>query len=196
MRARHTAWAAPLAVPLLASAAPAKAAFWSDAGKPYQGVPIHGVSESTPPSNYVKDVLGPAFEKATGIKVEFETTSWDQMYDKAIKDMEAKTGIYDFVYIEQDIIYSYLSRNFLVDITKSLKDDPKLASPDFKVDNFTTFINYFKNADGDVFGVPMEAFVKVYLYRKDLFDDPKNKEAFKAKYGYDLAPAKDHKQYS
>ena len=32
------------------------------------------------------------------------------------------------------------------------KDRPKLASPDFKVDNFTTFINYFKNADGDVFG--------------------------------------------
>ena len=109
------------------------------------------------------------------------------MYDKAIKDMEANTGIYDFVYIEQDIIYSYLSRNFLVDITKSLKDNPKLASPDFKVDaNFTSFINYFKNADGDLFGVPMEAFVKVYLYRKDLFGDPKIQEAFKAKYGYDL----------
>ena len=46
------------------------------------------------------------------------------MYDKAIKDMEAKTGIYDLVYIEQDIIYAYLARNFLVDITKSLKDDP------------------------------------------------------------------------
>ena len=100
-------------------------------------------------------MLGPAFTKATGINVEFEATSWDQMYDKAIKDMEAKTGIYDFVYIEHDIIYSYLSRNFLVDITKSLKDDPKLASADFKVDNFTTFINYFKNADCDVFGVPM-----------------------------------------
>src|SRR5262245_47906624 len=195
MRARHAAWIAPLTVALLAGAPAAKADFWSDAGKPYQGVVIHGVSESTPPSNYVKDVLGPAFTKATGINVEFEATSWDQMYDKAIKDMEAKTGIYDFVYIEQDIIYSYLSRNFLVDITKSLKDDPKLASPDFKADNFTTFINYFKNADGDVFGVPMEAFVKVYLYRKDLFDDPKNKEAFKAKYGYALAPAKDHKQY-
>jgi len=31
--------------------------------------------------------------------------------------MEAKTGIYDMVYIEQDIIYSYLSRDFPVDIT-------------------------------------------------------------------------------
>ena len=156
---------------------------WSDAGAPYKGVTIRGVSESTPPSNYVKDVLGPAFTKATGINVEFEATSWDQMYDKAIKDMEANTGIYDFVYIEQDIIYSYLSRDFLVDITQSLKDNPKLAAPDFKIDDFTTFINYFKDPtkNGDIFGVPMEAFVKVYLYRKDLFDDPKIQAAFKTK---------------
>ncbi|MBQ0818703.1 extracellular solute-binding protein, partial [Microvirga sp. HBU67558] len=83
------------------------------AAKGLQGTTIRGISESTPPSNYAKDVLGPAFTKATGIKVEFEATSWDQMYDKAIKDMEANTGIYDFVYIEQDIIYSYLARNFL-----------------------------------------------------------------------------------
>lgn len=195
MRSRLGMRAALAAASVIAAVSTAHADFWSDAAAPYKGVTIRGVSESTPPSNYVKEVLGPAFTKATGINVEFEATSWDQMYDKAIKDMEAKTGIYDFVYIEQDIIYSYLSRDFLVDITKSLKDDPKLASPDFKGDNFTTFINYFKNADGDVFGVPMEAFVKVYLYRKDLFDDPKNQEAFKAKYGYDLAPAKDHKQY-
>ena len=180
---------------MLVAVSGARADFWADAGAPYKGVTIHGVSESTPPSNYVKDVLAPAFTKATGINVEFEATSWDQMYDKAIKDMEAKTGIYDFVYIEQDIIYSYLSRDFLVDLTKELKADPKLASPDFKVDNFTTFINYFKDSSGDVYGVPMEAFLKVYLYRKDLFDDAKNKEAFKAKYGYDLAPATTHAQY-
>ena len=60
------------------------------------------------------------------------------MYDKAIKDMEANTGIYDFVYIEQDIIYSYLARDFLVDITQSLKDNPKLKAPDFSFDDFTT----------------------------------------------------------
>jgi multiple sugar transport system substrate-binding protein len=185
-------------VALIAAASAARADFWADAGAPYKGVTIRGVSESTPPSNYVKDVLGPAFTKATGINVEFEATSWDQMYDKAIKDMEAKTGIYDFVYIEQDIIYSYLSRNFLVDVTQSLKDDPKLAAPDFSADKFTTFINYFKDGtkNNDLFGVPMEAFVKVYLYRKDLFEDPKVKEAFKAKFGRDLAPAKTHKEYT
>ncbi|MCA9886704.1 MAG: extracellular solute-binding protein, partial [Anaerolineae bacterium] len=164
--------------------------WWAEAAAPYQGVTIRGISESTPPSKYVSDVLAKEFEEKTGIKVEFEVTSWDQMYDKAIKDMEANTGIYDFVYIEQDIVYSYLAQDYLTDITQSLADNPALASPDFNIDDFTSFINYFKDpATGDVYGVPMEAFVKVYLYRKDLFENPDIQAQFKEQYGYDLAPA-------
>ena len=112
MRSALIAKSTIAAVAMLAGGGIAQADFWSDAGAPYKGTTIRGVSESTPPSNYVKDVIAPAFTEATGINVEFEATSWDQMYDKAIKDMEANTGIYDFVYIEQDIIYSYLAREF------------------------------------------------------------------------------------
>ncbi|MCB9101656.1 MAG: extracellular solute-binding protein [Anaerolineales bacterium] len=170
--------------------------WWAEAAAPYQGVTIRGISESTPPSKYVSDVLAKEFEEKTGIKVEFEVTSWDQMYDKAIKDMEANTGIYDFVYIEQDIVYSYLAQDYLTDITQSLADNPALASPDFNIDDFTSFINYFKDpATGDVYGVPMEAFVKVYLYRKDLFENPDIQAQFKEQYGYDLAPATTFDQY-
>ncbi len=198
MKLRTTVSTLALAIGLLSSAMPAWADFWSDAGKDLQGTTIRGVTESTPPSNYVKDVLAPAFSKATGIKVEFETTSWDQMFDKEIKDMEAKTGLYDVVYIEQDIIYSYLARNFLVDITKTMADKPKLKAPDFDPANFTTFIDYFKDPakNNNLFAVPMESFIKTYLYRKDLFGDPEAQKSFKAKYGYDLAPPKDHKQYT
>lgn len=195
---QHLKIAGALALSLWSSTVLAQdAAWWKEAAAPYQGVTIRGVSESTPPSNYVSEILAPKFTEATGIKVEFEATSWDQMYDKAIKDMEANTGIYDFVYIEQDIVYSYLARNFLVDITKTLADNPKLASPDFKVGDFTTFINYFKDPKTqDVYGVPMEAFVKVYLYRKDLFDDPAVKEAYRAATGADLKPATNHAEYT
>ena len=51
------------------------------------------------------------------------------MYDKAIKDMEANSGIYDFVYIEQDIVYDYLNRDFLVNITEGLASNPSLQAP-------------------------------------------------------------------
>ncbi len=188
--------ASVLALAVASGAAFADDAFWAEAGKAYQGVVLHGVTESTPPSNYIKDVLAPEFEAKTGIKVEIETTSWDQMYDKAIKDMEAGTGIYDMVYIEQDIIYAYLARNFLVDTTQMLADNPALKAPTYDEANFTTFANYFKGSDGHLFGIPMEAFVKVYLYRTDLFNDPEVQAAFKEKTGNDLKPATTHEEYT
>ncbi|HRW16743.1 MAG TPA: sugar ABC transporter substrate-binding protein, partial [Amaricoccus sp.] len=66
------------------------AEWWQEAGAQFDGVTLRGVTESTPPSNFISDVLAPKFEELTGIGVDIETTSWDQMYDKAIKDMEAK----------------------------------------------------------------------------------------------------------
>jgi multiple sugar transport system substrate-binding protein len=189
------------AVTLLAFAAPSLAqdapdtAWWAEAAQEYRGVTIRGISESTPPSRYVSEVLAPAFTEATGINVEFEVTSWDQMYDKAIKDMQANTGIYDFVYIEQDIIYSYLAQDFLVNLTQLLEENEALRSPDFSFDDFTSFIDYFKDEAGDIYGVPMEAFVKPYLYRTDLFNDETIRAAFRERYGYELAPATTFEEY-
>jgi multiple sugar transport system substrate-binding protein len=49
--------------------------------------------------------------------------------------------------------------------------------------------------DGKVLSQTMDGDTHTSTYRIDLFEDPKEKEAFKAKYGYDLAPAKTWKQY-
>jgi len=171
-------------------------AWYAKAAAPYKGSTITGVSESTPPSKYAAEVLAPAFQKMTGIKVMFETTSWDQMYDKEIKDMESGSGIYDFIYIEQDIVYAYMAKNLLVSLDKMAKDNPKMVRKGFKWADFTAFANYFKEPKtGDMMGMPMESFLKTTLYRKDLFADPKIKSAFKAKYGYELAPPTTPEQY-
>ncbi len=169
--------------------------WFAEAAQPYAGVTIRGISESTPPSQFAQEVLAKAFEEETGIKVEFEITSWDQMYDKPIKDMEANTGIYDFIYIEQDIIYTYLARDFLTNITQMLNENPDLQAPSFNPDDFTTFIDNFRGSNGDLYGVPMEAFVKIMLYRKDLFQDADIQAAFETEYGYPLAPATNFQQY-
>lgn len=185
-----------LALTVGAGAAFADDAWFAEAAKAYQDVTLRGVTESSPPSLYIREVLAPQFEELTGIRVDIETTSWDQMFDKAIKDMEAGTGIYDMVYIEQDIIYSYLSRDFLVNTTELLASNPALLAPTYSEDNFTTFADYFKDADGDLYGVPMEAFIKIYLYRTDLFNDPDIQAAFKEKSGRDLVPATTHTEYA
>jgi len=171
-------------------------AWWQEAAAPYQGVTIRGVTESSPPSLYIREVLAPRFEELTGIRVDVETTSWDQMFDKAIKDMEAGTGIYDMAYIEQDIIYSYLARDFLTDLTGFLADNPQLKAPTYDEAHFTTFADYFKDDAGHLYGVPMEAFLKVYLYRTDLFGDPEIRAAFQEQTGRELEPATTHAEYA
>ena len=114
--------ASALAIGIAASAvfAGGHDAFWKKAAEPYKGTTIRGVTESSPPSLFIREVLAPEFEALTGIRVDIETTSWDQMYDKVIKDMEAGSGIYDMVYIEQDIIYSYLARDFMTNLSDLL----------------------------------------------------------------------------
>ena len=194
--------ASALAITLAATAVVAQdlqienAEWWQNAGAQFDGVTLQGVTESTPPSNFISDVLAPKFEELTGIAVDIETTSWDQMYDKAIKDMEAGTGIYDMVYIEQDIVYFYLARDFLVDVTAALNEKPDLKAAGFDEANFTTFADNFRGENGNLYGVPMEAFIKIYLYRTDLFDDPDIQAAFKEKTGKDLMPATNHADYA
>ncbi|PRY87329.1 ABC transporter substrate-binding protein [Donghicola tyrosinivorans] len=185
-----------IALTVAAGMAYADDAFWKEAAAPYEGVTLRGVTESSPPSLYIREVLAPQFEELTGIRVDIETTSWDQMFDKAIKDMEAGTGIYDMVYIEQDIIYSYLARDFLTDTTQLLADNPALKAPTYDEANFTTFANYFKGDNGHLYGIPMEAFIKIYLYRTDLFGDADIQAAFKEATGRDLAPATTHEEYT
>ncbi len=168
----------------------------AEAAKPYRGTTIRGISENTPASTYIKDVLAPTFEAETGIKVDLEITSYDRMSNLPIEDMEAGTGIYDFIYVEQDFIYNYLEKGYLVDITQSLNDYPQLTLPEFNPVDFTSFIDEFKDpGSGHLYGVPMEAFLKTYLYRKDLFEDPEIQAAFAAEYHYPLAPAVTIEQY-
>ena len=46
----------------------------------------------------------------------------------------------------------------------------------------------YPDGSGKNWGLPMNQDAYGFMYRKDLFEDPKEKEAFKAKYGKDLAP--------
>jgi hypothetical protein len=87
--------AEPAATTAPAAPAAAEGSWWAQAAKDAGcvGKTIRGVTESTPPSKFAADPIGKEFTKETGINLELETTSWDQMYDKAIKDMEANTGI-------------------------------------------------------------------------------------------------------
>jgi multiple sugar transport system substrate-binding protein len=57
----------------------------------------------------------------------------------------------------------------------------------------TAFAEYPKGS-GEYWALPAEVDANGYVYRTDLFEDPKEMKAFKAKYGYELAPPKTYKE--
>lgn len=179
--------------PLLSPFTPEATTFaWADVARPYQGVVLRGISENSPPSLYIQEVLAPAFTAETGIQVELEIDTLP-----AIEQAIAAGGDrYDFVYMEQDSIYSFLEDGYLTNLTQLMADQAHLVVPLFNLRDFTNFINEFRDpATGDLYGVPIEAFIKVYLYRKDLFEDPVIRAAFETEYRYPLAPAVTFQQY-
>ena len=48
-------------------------------------------------------------------------------------------------------------------------------------------VKSYAEYDGKYWAIPAEGDANGWAYRKDWFEDPKEMEAFKAKYGYDLA---------
>jgi len=165
---------------------------WASAAQPYQGVLLHGITENSPPSLYIRDVLAPAFTAETGIRIELEIGDLPTI-EQAIASGSAA---YDFVYVEQDSIYGFLEADRLSNLTRMFQENPGLAIPLFDLQEFTNFIDEFRDPiTGDLYGVPIEAFIKVYVYRNDLFNDPVIQAAFGAEYNYPLAPAVTFEQY-
>lgn len=147
---------------------------WSyrEAARPYKGTTVRVVTENTPPAAALKEEIAPKFEEETGIHVEWEAVSWGDMYAKEITDLEAGTGVYDAIYVEQDIIYTYMGRGFLTDLTDFGLKNPQLVDPNFDPDDFTAFGDAFKDpVTGHFYAYPYEAFLKTYWYREDYYEE-------------------------
>ncbi|MCX6089549.1 MAG: sugar ABC transporter substrate-binding protein [Candidatus Atribacteria bacterium] len=165
--------------------------------KKYAGTVLNCIHESSQPSvtmaKYISD-----FEEATGIKVNMELTKWDEVFKKTSLDLAGGTGTYDEFYLEGEIRSSFVEAGY-VEKLNPLIEKKGITSPEFSLDMYIPECVWgmgvyppdsrysFKSINGDLYALPFDNAAMLLFYRKDLFDDPKLQEAFKNKYGQDLA---------
>ncbi|MHB9092466.1 MAG: extracellular solute-binding protein [Chloroflexota bacterium] len=100
----------------------------------------------------------------------------------------ARTGAYDVVNISPWWIGDF--GPFLEPIEKYV-NDPKVAQPDFDYKDYNPdVLKAYCSFEGKTIGLPYRADHMMLVYRTDLLEDPKEKDAFKAKYGAELVPPK------
>jgi len=134
------------------------------------------------------------FTKKTGIQIVVEKFGYADSMKKATDDLTSKTGRYDIVLQNADALAKFAEQKSIVSISDLEKASGLKA--DFEDDLYPSAWRALSWYKGKKFGYPLAANTMFVVYRNDLMESPKEKEGFRAKYGYDLAPAQTWKQYS
>ncbi len=142
------------------------------------------------PANYLQELVN-EYTAETGVTVTVQTTPWPDFQTKAFAEFNAKGDAYDMVVGDSQWLGAGSTGGHYVDLTDffAKHNVAKLMAP-------ATVEYYAEYPKGSqkYWAIPLEGDAAGWAYRKDWFEDPKEKEAFKAKYGYDLDVPKTYKE--
>jgi multiple sugar transport system substrate-binding protein len=134
-----------------------------------------------------------AFTRDTGIQVVVEKYGYKSSMEKATEDLASRTGKYDIVVQNNEAVGKFASQGSIFSIDELEKQSGKKA--DFQDDLFPNAWRGLSWYRGVSYGYPLAANTMFVLYRKDMIDNVSEKQAFRERHGYDLAPPQDWKQY-
>ncbi|MEO8005180.1 MAG: extracellular solute-binding protein [Betaproteobacteria bacterium] len=134
------------------------------------------------PANYLQELVKD-YEKQTGTKVVVETVPWPDFQTKAFTEFNAKGDAYDLVVGDSQWLGAGSAGGHYVDLTNFVvKNGLDKSMAPATVAGYSEYPPKSKK----YWAVPMEGDATGWAYRKDWFEDPKEKAAFKKKYGYEL----------
>lgn len=125
------------------------------------------------------------FTKETGIGVEWLEYPLADLKQKYMLDVTVGKGEHDILTLF-DGIYG-LFYDYVLPLNDYIERDFKM-SPEKFVQRYFGPLQDKMYKDGKVMFLPVFANVQWGVYRKDLFENSKEKAAFRAKYGYELRP--------
>lgn len=127
--------------------------------------------------------LAKEFTKETGIKVRGNFVPWPQYHDKMFTEFASHRTSFDLCLPDSQWIGEAVEGGHLLDLTDWIKEKVELKNyPDMVIRSY----GEYPDGSGRYYGVPGLLDFVLFAYRKDLFNDPKEKAAFKEKYGYEL----------
>ena len=135
------------------------------------------------PANYLQELVN-EYAKESGDTITVETTPWSDFQTKAFTEFNAKGDAYDMVVGDSQWLGAGATQGHYVDLTDFFN---KHKLNDVMAPATVKYYAEYPGGSGKYWSIPLEGDAVGWAYRKDWFEDPKEMEAFKAKYGYELA---------
>jgi multiple sugar transport system substrate-binding protein len=138
------------------------------------------------PANYLQQLVND-YEGVAGIKVKVVQEPWPSFGNRTFAEFAAKGDSYDMVVGDSQWLGQGATQGHYVELTDVFNSE--LNGQALAPATVTAYAEYPKGS-GKYWAYPLEGDACGWAYRKDLFEDPNEMAAFKAKYGYDLAVPK------
>lgn len=129
-----------------------------------------------------------------GIDLEIRQTTADDLGKKVVLDFVAGAESWDLIYPGGvQAMYEWHGRGIIDDLAPMIAkvSDPKLLA----WDDYTKEAREAATFGQKVLALPAATSDQAVAWRRDLFEHADEARAFRAKYGYDLAPPADYKQW-
>jgi len=126
----------------------------------------------------------PEFERQTGMKINLIRAPWADIYPKVLRDVKLGGHKYDIVEVSEAMSRTMIP--YVAPIGPLLKEE----GVDVKkwINQWSQFSRQYFIYEGEVVFYPFYTGAQTGYYRKSLLEDPKEKEAFKKQFGYELQP--------
>ncbi len=131
-------------------------------------------------------------EENPEVEVNIIWTDYASLHEKMMTELAGAAGKYNVMAVVTDFMPEFISSGYLEPLDAFIENDPPEGWPDDFPDSL---LRYQKDAEGKIYGLPWWDGPVMFYYRKDLFEDPIEKENFKNKYGYDLNPPATWKEF-
>lgn len=178
----------------------------SSSAKPKKLNMLYATAEAN--SDAVKLIL-PDFKKEFGIDIKLETNPYDALQQKVFAELASSSPFYDIIIVDTpwmpaltnkvEPLVSYVGDDKLNDVADTNITDfiPKVfydTSVYNSSESFRQFpgntdkvdISSIENEGFEIYGFPLQSNVLTLSYRKDLFDDPKERQDFEQRYDKQL----------
>lgn len=142
------------------------------------------------PANYLQELVN-LYTAETGVTVTVQTTPWPDFQTKTFAEFNAKGDAFDMVVGDSQWLGAGSTGGHYVDLTDFFAKHKVAES--MAPATVAAYAEY-PGKSQKYWAVPLEGDAAGWAYRKDWFEDPKEMEAFKAKYGYDLGVPKTYKE--
>jgi multiple sugar transport system substrate-binding protein len=135
--------------------------------------------------------LAKQFTDKTGIDVKIVEMDLPTMYEKEVLDIVGNTGAYDIITWNVSWKSEWANAGYIYPLDDFIKRDAKEVMIEDVAPALLKVSGVWK---GKTYGLPYYTFTPGQFYRGDLFENPQEKAAFKAKYGYELDVPKTYAQ--